>query len=110
MRHAETDALHALLRELGDGDLEDGLVLATTLEPCAMCLGAMTEAGVHASLFALQAPTNGAAGALDPLPGRRQTLVAPWGGRHRDASLALVRRAAERGGFAATLLAALEDT
>ena len=105
LRHAETDALHGLMT---GPEPEDGLVLATTLEPCAMCLGAMTEAGVHATIYALEAPPNGAAGALDPLPGRRQPLAAAWGGRHRDASLELVRQAADaRGGFAQTLLDAV---
>ena len=104
LRHAETDALHAYL---ADHEPRDGLVLATTLEPCAMCLGAMTEANVHASIYALEAPPNGAAGALDPLPGRRQPLVAPLGD-HRGASLALVAQGAdEQGGFLQTLLAAL---
>ena len=107
LRHAETDALHAYL---ADHETQDGLVLATTLEPCAMCLGAMTEAGVHATVYALEAPPNGAAGALDPLDGRRQPLVARWGGSHRDASLDLVRRGARaQGGFMQTLLDALDD-
>ena len=106
LRHAETDALHALLAA---GEPDDGLVLATTLEPCAMCLGAMTEAGVHAAVYALEAPPNGAAGALDALPGRRQPLVATWGGRHRDASLDLVRQAAEaQGGFVRRLYDAVQ--
>ncbi len=102
LRHAETDALHAWLVK---GEPEDGLILATTLEPCAMCLGAMTEAGLHAALYALEAPANGAAGGLDVLPGRRQPLVAPWDHGHRAASLGLVRRGAEGGsGFLQRLL------
>ena len=109
LRHAETDALHAWLQD-HDPDGEDGLVLATTLEPCAMCLGAMTEAGIHASIYALEAPPNGAAGALDALPGRRQPLVSAWGGGHRGASLALVAEAAEaNGGFMRRLLEAIRD-
>ena len=105
LRHAETDALHALAAQGGVG--EPGLVLATTLEPCAMCLGAMTEAEVHASVYALEAPPNGAAGALSPLPGRTLPLVARGPGR--DESLALLRRAADRdGGFAARLVAAID--
>ena len=105
LRHAETDALHALARE---GGLDrPGLVLATTLEPCAMCLGAMTEAGLHASVYALAAPPNGAAGKLAALPGRTQPLVASGPGRGE--SLELLRRAAARdGGFAARLVAAIE--
>lgn len=105
LRHAETDALHRLA-EAGGLD-EPGLVLATTLEPCAMCLGAMTEAGIHAAVYALEAPPNGAAGHLDPLPGRTLPLVTRGPGR--DASLALLREAAERdGGFAARLVAAVD--
>ena len=104
LRHAETDALHALLQ---GGEAEPGLILATTLEPCAMCLGAMTEAGLHASVYALGAPPNGAAGALSPLPGRTLPLVARGPGR--DESLALLRRAADRdGGFAARLVEAVD--
>ena len=107
LRHAETDALHALTAGSGT---EDGLILATTLEPCSMCLGAMTEANVHATIYALEAPPNGAAGALDALPGRRQPLVSTWGGRHRDASLDLVRQAAaSQGGFVQRLLDAIRD-
>ena len=106
LRHAETDALHALMTGPG---AEDGLVLATTLEPCAMCLGAMTEAGIHATLYALEAPPNGAAGALDPLPGRCQPLVAAWKDQ-RQASLDLVRQAADaQGGFMRRLLDAIRD-
>ncbi len=107
LRHAETDALHALM---GGRETEDGLILATTLEPCAMCLGAMTEAGVHAALYALEAPPNGAAGALDALPSRRQPLVATWGRGHRQTSLDLVRQAAAaQGGFTRRLLDAIRD-
>ena len=106
LRHAETDALHALAAAGGLG--EPGLVLATTLEPCAMCLGAMTEAGIHASVYALEAPPNGAAGRLAPLPGRTLPLVARGPGRTE--SLALLRRAAGRdGGFAERLVAAVDD-
>ena len=105
LRHAETDALHAWL---ADGEPEDGLVMATTLEPCAMCLGAMTEAGIHATIYALEAPPNGATGALDPLPGRRQPVASAWDRGHRAASLGLVRQGAEaRGGFLQQLLDAI---
>ena len=107
LRHAETDALHAWL---ADAEPEDGLILATTLEPCAMCLGAMTEAGIHATLYALEAPPNGAAGALDPLPGRRQPLAALWDHGHRAASLDLVRQGAQaQGGFLQRLLDAIRE-
>ena len=108
--HAETDALHALFERVGD-EPGDGLVLATTLEPCAMCLGAMAEAGLASAVYALSAPPNGAAGALDPLPSRRLPLVAPWDGDgHRAASLDLLREAARQRpeGFEARLVASVE--
>lgn len=109
LRHAETEALHALFAA---GAAEPGLVLVTTLEPCAMCLGAAAEAGVHAVVYCLEAPPNGAAGRLLPVRGdvagrRVDPLVAP--GPRRAASLALVRRAAGEGGFAARLLASLGE-
>ena len=107
LRHAETDALHALMQNSAAAD--DGLILATSLEPCAMCLGTAVEAGIHAVLYPLEAPPNGADGHLDPLPGRRLPLVSRWDGDHRAASLALLRRSAERrGGFARRLVEAIE--
>ena len=109
LRHAETEALHALLSA---GAAEPGSVLVTTLEPCAMCLGAAAEAGIHAVVYALEAPPNGAAGRLlavrGDIAGRRiDPLVSPGPGR--KASLALVRQAAGEGGFAARLLASLGE-
>ncbi len=106
LRHAETEALASLA-----GDVPPGSVLVTTLEPCAMCLGAAAEAGLHAVVYALEAPPNGAAGRLLPVSGDvegRRVLPLVACGPGRGASLALVRRAAESGGFAATLLASIE--
>ena len=93
LQHAVTDALHTLFRT---GANEPGLVLATTLEPCSMCLGAATEAGIHAVAYALEAPPNGARGKLKPLAGRALPLV--HRGPGRDASLALLKRAADERG------------
>ncbi|HEX8298059.1 MAG TPA: HAD-IA family hydrolase [Rubricoccaceae bacterium] len=103
LRHAETEALHAL-----GGAVEPGAVLVTTLEPCAMCLGAAAEAGVHVVVYALEAPLNGAAGRLLPTrAGGQLPLVAC--GPKRQASLALVREAAAAGdGFASHLLESLD--
>ena len=105
LRHAETEALRALR-----GDPPPGSVLVTTLEPCAMCLGAATEAGVHAVVYALEAPPNGAAGRLLPVPGDvtgRRVLPLVACGPKRAASLDLVRRAAASDSFAARLLESL---
>ena len=105
LRHAETDALHALMTGPG---FQEGVVLATTLEPCAMCLGAMTEAGLHASIYALEAPPNGAAGTQRALPDRRPPLVSAWDHGHRDASLELVQQGAQaQGGFLSELYRAV---
>ncbi len=106
LRHAETEALRALR-----GDVPPGCVLVTTLEPCAMCLGAAAEAGLHAVVYALEAPPNGAAGRLLAVSGDvegRRVLPLVARGPGRAASLRLVRRAAASGGFAARLLASIE--
>ena len=100
--HAETQALHAL----ADTDVSrDGLVLVSTLEPCAMCLGAATEAGLHAALYAVEAPPNGATRQLAPLPGRTLPLAARWG--NRDRAIALLREGADQD-FVARLLRQLD--
>lgn len=106
LRHAELDALHRLAA--AGGLDEPGLVLVSTLEPCAMCLGAMAEAGLHATVYALEAPLNGARGYLSPLPGRTLPLVAAGPGR--DASFDLLRQSAARdGGFAERIVRSVEE-
>ena len=100
--HAETQALHALAETSED---RDGLVLVTTLEPCAMCLGAATEAGLHAVLFGVEAPPNGAAGCIESLPGRTVPLCAQAG--DRDLALSLLREGADHA-FVARLLRSLD--
>src|SRR5690606_37731656 len=54
--HAEIEALRRAGRALGG---MPGLVLVTTVEPCAMCLAAAVEAGIHTVGFARAAPDNG---------------------------------------------------
>ncbi|MEO0559895.1 MAG: deaminase [Bacteroidota bacterium] len=98
--HAEMQALHAL----NDASRE-GLVLATTLEPCAMCLGAATEMGVHAVLYGIEAPPNGAVRQLDPLPGRTLPLCAQWGDREQARD---VLRLGASKDFVSRLLASLD--
>jgi tRNA(Arg) A34 adenosine deaminase TadA len=88
LAHAELIALqHAAVE--GGGRAED-LVLVTTLEPCAMCLGAAVEAGIDTVVFALDAPPNGAAGKLAQIPERRMPRVV--GGVKAGESRALLAR------------------
>jgi phosphoglycolate phosphatase-like HAD superfamily hydrolase/tRNA(Arg) A34 adenosine deaminase TadA len=86
LAHAELLALqHAAVEE---GGRAEGLVLITTLEPCAMCLGAAVEAGIDTVVYALAAPPNGATGRLRNIPGRRMPRVV--GGVKARASRALL--------------------
>ena len=86
LAHAELLALqHAAVEEGGQAE---GLVLVTTLEPCAMCLGAAVEAGIDTVVYALAAPPNGATGRLRNIPGRRMPRVV--GGVKARASRALL--------------------
>jgi tRNA(adenine34) deaminase len=61
--HAEVEALREAARERGLWRL-DGTVLYVTLEPCAMCAGALVNARVDGLVF----------GALDPRAGAVQSL------------------------------------
>jgi tRNA(adenine34) deaminase len=61
--HAEIEAIREAARERGLWRL-DGTVLYVTLEPCAMCAGALVNARVDAVVF----------GALDPRAGAVQSL------------------------------------
>jgi tRNA(adenine34) deaminase len=69
--HAEVLALRAAARELGGWRLPDS-VLYVTLEPCAMCAGAIVLARVPRVVYGAQDPKAGAAGSvLDVLGDRR---------------------------------------
>ena len=56
--HAELNALLAAKRLLGRRP--DGCVLYATLEPCAMCLGAITFAGIRTVVYGARDPEGGA--------------------------------------------------
>ena len=65
--HAETIALREAARTLGSWRVLDS-VLYVTLEPCAMCAGAIVLARIPRVVFATNDPKAGAAGgALDVL-------------------------------------------
>jgi len=61
-RHAEIECLHDLSKTL-DGDMDlTGIILYSTLEPCAMCSGAMIHYGVKNVIYGEKDLVNGAAG------------------------------------------------
>ncbi|WP_454166287.1 nucleoside deaminase [Gordonia iterans] len=60
--HAEILALRAAARAHGDGWRLEGCTLAVTVEPCAMCAGAIGLARVSAVVFGAFEPKTGAVG------------------------------------------------
>ena len=61
--HAEIVALRAAARHLGNYRL-DGCTLYVTLEPCAMCGGAMLHARLARVVYGVPDPKTGAAGSV----------------------------------------------
>jgi tRNA(adenine34) deaminase len=61
--HAVVVALREAARRLGRSRLSDATIF-TTMEPCAMCVGALLESDVEALVFALPNSRNGAAGTV----------------------------------------------
>ena len=59
--HAETEAIRAACRELRNYRLV-GATLYVTLEPCAMCIGAIFHARIARVVFGAPDPKTGAAG------------------------------------------------
>jgi tRNA(adenine34) deaminase len=66
MGHAELDALKAASERLGSWRLED-CVVVVTLEPCAMCAGAMVHARVAGCVYGTADPKGGFMGSLGNL-------------------------------------------
>lgn len=64
--HAEIVALRAAARTAGNYRLED-CTLYVTLEPCAMCVGAMLHARLERVVFGARDPKTGAAGSVTDL-------------------------------------------
>jgi tRNA(adenine34) deaminase len=61
-RHAEMECLHDLTKHLnGNLDLSD-IIIFSTLEPCAMCSGAMIHYGIKTVVYGEVDLVNGAAG------------------------------------------------
>jgi tRNA(adenine34) deaminase len=65
--HAEILAMRAAARTLGHWWLTDA-TLYVTLEPCAMCAGAMVLARIHRLVYAAPDPKAGMAGSLACTP------------------------------------------
>jgi tRNA(adenine34) deaminase len=61
--HAEIIALRAAAQSIGNYRLT-GCTLISTLEPCAMCAGAMIHARIDRLVFAADDPKAGAAGSV----------------------------------------------
>jgi tRNA(adenine34) deaminase len=61
--HAEILALRAAAQSIGHWRLNDADVYVT-LEPCAMCAGAMVQARIRRCIYATEDPKAGAAGSL----------------------------------------------
>ena len=62
--HAERLALSRAARAVGAPRLPRGTILASTLEPCAMCAGALALARVDWLVFGALDPKTGACGSL----------------------------------------------
>lgn len=100
--HAEVNALRAAAKARGHWRL-DGCTLYVTLEPCAMCAGAIVLARIERVVYAAADPKGGFCGTLGDLsawPGLNHRF-AVTGGVCRDEAAAQLR------GFFATLRARL---
>ncbi|MDO5077709.1 nucleoside deaminase [Corynebacterium sp.] len=62
--HAEILAIRQAVRLLGDGWRLTGCTIAVTLEPCAMCAGALVGARIGTILFGAWEPKTGACGSV----------------------------------------------
>ena len=62
--HAEIVALRVATKKFGNYRLPKGASLYVTLEPCAMCAGAMIHARVSRVVFGASDPRAGAAGSV----------------------------------------------
>ena len=69
--HAEMLVLRAAGRALGNYRLP-GCVLYVTLEPCAMCVGALVHASIARIVYGAPDPKTGACGSVFDLAANRQ--------------------------------------
>ena len=91
--HAEIIALTQAAAALENWHLND-CTIYVTLEPCAMCMGAMMHARLARVVFGAHDPKTGVCGSVLDLPGHtqlnHQTTVA--GGIHADACSHVLRQ------------------
>ncbi len=109
--HAEMQAITDASQR-HDLKANDGLVLVTTMEPCAMCFGATLEVGIDAIVYAVEAPENGAIGRCTPNRGPGAVHPRVIGGVGRSESIQLLREwtnAHPGSGFASRLLDAVSS-
>lgn len=90
--HAEMLVVRAAARALGDWRLE-GHVLFVTLEPCAMCAGALVLARIARLVYAAADPKAGMCGSLENLvqDARLNHRVSLTGGVLAEESAVLLR-------------------
>ena len=91
--HAEIVALRAAAAEAGNHRLP-GATLYVTLEPCAMCMGAIAQARISRVVFGAYDPKAGAAGSVIDLTDSKALNHHPEinGGLLADASGELLKR------------------
>ena len=91
--HAEVLALREAAAKVGEGWRLPGTVLYVTLEPCAMCAGAIVLARVPRVVFGAWDPKTGAAGSVFDVLGEPRLNHRPdvAGGLLADESAALLR-------------------
>jgi tRNA(adenine34) deaminase len=91
--HAEVLAIREASARVGDGWRLSGTVLYVTLEPCAMCAGAIVLARVPRVVFGAWDPKAGAAGSVFDILGEPRLNWRPdvAGGLLADESAGLLR-------------------
>lgn len=96
--HAEVLALRAAAKALGTWRLTS-LGIAVTLEPCAMCAGALVNARIDHLFFGADDPKAGACGSLYQIcddPRLNHRLEVTWGVRADECAALLADFFAER--------------
>ncbi|QPK79288.1 nucleoside deaminase [Corynebacterium lizhenjunii] len=75
--HAEVEAIRAAVKELGDSWRLTDCEVVVTLEPCAMCAGALVGARIGSIVFGAWEPKTGACGSLVEVPRAPGSLHVP---------------------------------